>query len=139
LVFHYLFDSIVLASEKEFTSPIQFGSIETITNTLNFLGVVVPVSVLRISSLLSTLVLSLLWIYVNNIMKPRKRKSKIELINKKYGNRIIAVSRNEGMDGKSILQLSDIKSLLKIADEKELPIFVQQEGVERASYFIVDG
>ncbi|MGN7385454.1 DUF5305 family protein [Sporosarcina sp. SAFN-015] len=139
LVFHYLFDSIVLASEKEFTSPIQFGSIETITNTLNFLGVVVPVSVLRISSLLSSLVLSLLWIYVNNIMKPRKRKSQIESINKKYGNRIIAVSRNEGMDGKSILLLSDIKSLLKIADEKELPIFVQQEGVERASYFIVDG
>jgi hypothetical protein len=139
LVFHYLFDSIVLASEKEYASPVQFGSIETVENTISFLGVVIPVTNVRISSLLVTLVLLLLWIYLYNMIKPRKRKSQIDLIHKKYGKRIIAVSRNEGMDGKSILLLSDIKSLLKIADEKELPIFVQQEGVEKASYFIVDG
>src|SRR5690606_19738106 len=83
LIFHYLFDSIVLASEKDFTSIVQFGSSETVAATLNFLGIAVPVTALRVLSTVMTLVLLLLWILLNNIIKPRKRKSQIDLINKK--------------------------------------------------------
>ena len=44
------------------------------------------------------------------------------------------------MDEKSIISLTSFKSILKIADEKELPIFfhkIHHDG--RAVYFIVDG
>ncbi|QBP41864.1 DUF5305 family protein [Paenisporosarcina antarctica] len=70
-----------------------------------------------------------------------KNKSEHQIINnKKYGSRIIPVSQKINSAQKSMITLFSIESAIKIADEKELPVFfsrVQQD--EKALYFIIDG
>lgn len=139
LVFHSLFDSIVLVSDEAFSTPIQFGSSEIMPATIQFFGKALPVAAVRTASVAVTIIASIFLVLLYKPFKPKKRKSQIEMFNKKYGNRMIIVNRDEGMNAKSSLLLGDMKSLLRIADEKELPIFCLAESVGKAVYFILDG
>ena len=60
-----------------------------------------------------------------NLVATRKKSlfNPVDKINKKYGNRIIPVSQKINSAQKSIITLHSFKSIIKIADEKELPIF----------------
>jgi len=143
LAFQYYYDEIVLASEKTFSSVTPFTSTEVITNSFAIMGLTLPLIPVRIVSTIFSSLILIAFIYayknlVSNRVKPMR--SQIDKINKKYGNRIISVSQKVNMDEKSIITLSSFKSVLKVADEKELPIFchkIHEDG--NALYFIVDG
>jgi len=143
LVFQYSYDEITLASEKTFSSVTPFKSTEVITNSLTILGITLPLIPVRIVSTIfsSLLLIAFIYVYTNllsNRVKPMR--SQVDKINKKYGNRIITVSQKLNIDLKSIITLSSFTSILKVADEKELPIFchkIHEDGT--ALYFIVDG
>ncbi|MGB2993667.1 MAG: DUF5305 family protein [Paenisporosarcina sp.] len=143
LAFQYYYDEVVLASEKTFSSVTPFTSTEVITNSFRIFGLTLPLIPVRTVSTIFSSILFIAFIYVyknfvNNRIKPIR--SQIDKINKKYGNRIISVSQKVNMDEKSIITLSSFISVLKVADEKELPIFchkIHEDGT--ALYFIVDG
>lgn len=143
LVFQYSFDEITLASEKTFSSETPFMSSEVITNSFTVFGFSMPLILIRTISTLIASILLIVLIYTNkNLLLNRNKpiRSQVDKINKKYGNRIITVSQKLNIDLKSIITLSSFTSILKVADEKELPIFchkIHEDGT--ALYFIVDG
>jgi len=143
LAFQYNYNEITLASEKTFSSETPFISSEVITNSFTVFGVALPLILVRTISTIITLILLIVLIYTNkNLLLNRNKpiRSQVDKINKKYGNRIITVSQKMNIDLKSIITLSSFTSILKVADEKELPIFchkIHEDGT--ALYFIVDG
>ncbi|MDR7239076.1 DUF5305 family protein [Neobacillus drentensis] len=143
LIFQYSMDEILLASEKSFTSMITFASSHVMTKIITVFSQDLPLSFVRISSLLFSIILLATYIYVNKKSKENStttNKSEVEIINKRYANRILPVSQKINIVQKSIFVLDSFKSVIKIADEKELPIFFSQDQKEENSvYFIVDG
>lgn len=143
LVFQLNNEEIVLISEASFASVAPFTRTETVTNTFSFFGNTLSLSVVRIVSTVLTLFLLIPLIYVYlNLLATRKKMpaSQSEKINKKHGGRIIPVTQNINTAEKSIISLQSFKSVIQIADEKELPIFcykLDEDG--SAVYFIVDG
>lgn len=143
LTFQYSYDNIVLSSEKKFVSTTSFTTTEVITNTFKLMGISLPLTPVRIVSTVLSLLLLLTLLYTNKDFFSKRNTqstSQIDKIHKKYGNRIIPVSKKENIAHKSIITLTSFKSVLKIADEKELPIFyhkIHQDG--RAAFFIIDG
>ncbi|QUW23535.1 hypothetical protein JSQ81_08555 [Sporosarcina sp. Marseille-Q4063] len=143
LVFQSSYEEIVLISDKSFTSAIPFTSSEIITNTFNFFGTALPLVPVRIISMILSILLLLPIIYLNaSLVATRKKTSttQVDKINKKYGSRLIPVSQKINSDDKTMITLQSFKSIIKIADEKELPIFyyrTHQDG--SAVYFIADG
>jgi hypothetical protein len=143
LAFQYTYNEITLASEKTFSSETPFISSEVITNSFTVFGVSMPLILVRTISTLIACILLIVLIYTNkNLLLNRNKpiRSQVDKINKKYGNRIITVSQKLNIDQKSIITLSSFTSILKVADEKELPIFchkIHEDG--SAVYFIVDG
>ena len=143
LAFQYTYNEITLASEKSFSSVTPFTSTEVNTNSLIIFGITLPLIPVRIVSTIfsSLLLIAFIFAYKNLVnYRVKPIRSQIDKINKKYGNRIISVSQKVNMDEKSIITLSSFKSVLKVADEKELPIFchkIHEDGT--ALYFIVDG
>ena len=143
LVFQLTNDELILLSEKSFETLAPFVSTEIMTNTFNFFGSSLSLSHVRvISSILSIITfLSVIYLYTILIATRKKTSStQVDKINKKYGNRIIPVSQKVNSDNKTMITLQSFKSIIKIADEKELPIFyhrIHQDG--RAVYFIADG
>ena len=143
LAFQYSFDEITLASEKTFSSETPFISSEVITNTFTVFGVSMPLILVRTISTIIAFILLIVLIFTNkNLLLNRNKpiRSQVDKINKKYGNRIITVSQKLNIDLKLVITLSSFTSILKVADEKELPIFchkIHEDGT--ALYFIVDG
>ncbi|WOV88111.1 DUF5305 family protein [Sporosarcina oncorhynchi] len=143
LVFQYTFDSIVLMSEKGFTSSLAFGTSEAIVNMVSLFGLLLPIGLVRtVSSILALLILSLL-VYLNKNVVNRnngRKPTEMELIHKKYGKRIIAVVNHENRQDKSVITLTAFTSVLAISDEKELPIFFCEITEQnRGIYFLIDG
>ena len=143
LVFQLNNEEIVLISEASFASVTPFTTTETITNTFNFFNTALPLSNVRIISTVLTLLLLIPITYVyKSVLVTRKRTptTQVDKINKKYGGRVIPVSQNINTDRKTIITLQSFKSVIQIADEKELPIFCYKGHLdESAVYFIVDG
>jgi hypothetical protein len=143
LVFQYSMEEILLASEKNYTSMITFASSHVKTKIFTVFSQHLPLSFVRISSLLFSIFLLATYIYVYKNQKVNStitNKSEVEIINKRYANRIIPVSQKINIVQKSIFVLDSFKSVMKIADEKELPIFFSQDHKEENSvYFLVDG
>lgn len=143
LSFQYTYEKIILASEKSFSSTVPFSNFEEITNFLGILNLELSVETVRISSSLVSLLLLICTIFMgyktqwNVRIKPIP--TQVEKINKKYANRIIPVSNKMNTDQKSIITLQSFSSVLKIADEKELPIFyINNTQQDIAIYFIVE-
>jgi len=143
LMFQYLHDEIKLASDKTFTSATPLTTNQVITNTFTLFGMPFSLSLIRIiSSLVSILVLLTIIFTYKYLMVDRGKPvpSQADKINKKYRSRIIKVSQKVNMAQKSKLSLDSFTSVLKIADEKELPIFLHEDQQnDSAVYFIVDG
>ena len=143
LVFQLTNDELILLSEKSFKNATHFTSTGIMTNGFKFFGSSLSLVHVRvISSIFSFLMLlSLIYLYPI-LIASRKNTSKnqVDKINKKYGNRIIPVSQKVNSDNKTMITLQSFNSIIKIADEKELPIFYHQiHQDESAIYFIADG
>lgn len=143
LVFQYTFDSIVLMSEKRFTSPIAFGTSEVSANTFRLFGLLLPIGSVRTVSSILALAIVGVWIYLNKNAfhrNNRRTTTEMELIHKKYGKRIIQVANHENRQDKSVVTLTAFASVLAISDEKELPIFFCDNTEQnRCVYFLIDG
>ncbi|MCL6572506.1 MAG: DUF5305 domain-containing protein [Bacillus sp. (in: Bacteria)] len=143
LAFQYSDEEIKLASEKVFTSNIPFTTAQTMENTFKLFGITLPLSSVRlISTLLSVLLLLAVIFFSKNWSTNRELSaaSQVERINKKYRSRIIPVSQKINITQKSIFTLDSFTSIIKIADEKELPIFFNKDHQDMSAvYFIVDG
>lgn len=143
LVFQYAFDSIVLMSEKEFANSLAFGTSELTNNTISLFGMTLPVGSVRMASSVSALLMFIAVVLLNKglIHKKRNRKpNEMDRIQKKYGKRIIQVAKLENREDASIITLTAFESVLAIADEKELPIFMHELPKDnRTIYFLVDG
>ena len=64
----------------------------------------------------------------------------MDTINKKYGKRIITVTQDIKGAPRSVIRLNSFRSILQLADDKELPIFLNKNREEgRPVFFIVDG
>lgn len=143
LVFQLTNDELILLSEKSFKNVTHFTSTGIMTNGFIFLGSSLPLVHVRVISSIFSFLMLLSLIYLYPILMASRKKSsanQVDKINKKYGNRIIPVSQNINSEEKTMITLLSFKSIIKIADEKELPIFyhrIHQDG--RAVYFIADG
>lgn len=144
LIFQDSYDKIVLGSETRFESITPFTTTQKYTNTFQIFGLDLPISTIQlVSSLLSFLLLvAIIALGYKNFAKLRVKRvtTQIEKINKKYGSRIITVSKKINMMNKSIFTLYSFKSVLKISEDKELPIFLYRDALEEiGTYFVVDG
>lgn len=139
LIFQYSMEEIPLASEKSFTSIVSFTFSQVMTKKIEAFGIELPLRFVRISSaLLSILLLvTTIWLKTDSLST---ESLEIEIINKRYASRIIPVSQKINIAQKSIFSLDSFKSIIKISDEKELPIFFNKDHKEESAvYFIVDG
>ena len=143
LVFQLTNDEIVLISEKSSISVTPFTTTDAITNTFNFFGAALPLGSVRLVSTLVSILLLLPLIYVlikGTTSNKKSMTTLVDKINKKYGGRIIPVSQNINTNNKSLITLQSFKDVIKIADEKELPIFCYKVHLDgSAVYFIIDG
>jgi hypothetical protein len=142
LTFQYSYGEIKRASEKSFTFSIPFTTSQTITNTFHLFGRKLPLSPVRtVSTLLSIFLLAtIIYAYKKLVIhRDRPVTSQVERIHKKYRNRIISVSQKLNITQKSIFTLDSFQSIIKIADEKELPIFFYKDHqTNSGNYFLVD-
>ncbi|WP_423800229.1 DUF5305 family protein [Neobacillus sp. SAB-20_R2A] len=143
LIFQYSMEEIPLASEKGFTSMVSFTSSQVMTKKIEAFGVQLPLRFVRISSALLSIFLLVTSIYMIKRLKIDVLSTEtleIEIINKRYASRIIPVSQKINIAQKSIFSLDSFKSIIKISDEKELPIFFNKDHKEESAvFFIVDG
>ena len=63
----------------------------------------------------------------------------ITKIDKKYKGRIINLERELDVKDKICITIDSFKSLLKIADEREQPVFRKLASQDLAHYYVVDG
>lgn len=143
LTFQLANDEIVLIGDSSSTSITPFTTTQVLTNTFNFFGAALPLGFVRVVSTLLATLLIILLIYVFNNSRTSNEKSsptEVDKINKKYGGRIIPIDQNINTNHKTIIILQSFKDVIKIADEKELPIFCYKVHLDgSAVYFIVDG
>lgn len=142
LIFQYLYEEMTLASDTTFTSQLTpVVATQIMPNSFNLFGLSVPLASIRISSTILSFFLLLSIIYLRkSTLTQRSTLPCIEKINKKYAKRLIPVTQKINVNENSIFTLDSFKSILKIADEKELPIFFcKNHQVGSAEYFIVDG
>lgn len=143
LTFQSSYDEIQLAGEKEFSTSSPFTSDRIMTNVFHIGGMEVPINPVRTGSIISSLLLLAAILFITKEhWHARKNQidSHFDTINKKYRSRIIPVSQKINMTQKSIFVLDSFKSVLKIADEKELPIFYFIDLQNESDiYFLVDG
>lgn len=143
LEFDYFSEEIQLASDKRFTTAIQFNDTQTIVNSFSILGFSLPLIPVRITSttLFVLLLLSILFslVYLDEGPVKKAVKPEAERLNKKYGRRLIRISQQINFEGKTIVPFETFKSMLKIADEIEQPIFFYENGNDHSQlYLIVD-
>lgn len=134
---------MILLSEKSFNNTTHFTTTGIMTNGFTFFRSNLPLVPVRVISSIFTFLMLLSLIYLYPILMASRKKTsgnQVDKINKKYGNRIIPVSQKINSDDKTIITLQSFKSIIKIADEKELPIFyhrLHQDG--SAVFFIAEG
>jgi hypothetical protein len=141
LVFEYGYNKIQLASEKEFKTETPFKSQNTIENPYNLLGFAVPAFHAKVISIIVSICLIMLLLFLLERLKERKLAgtSEAQKIDKKHASRLVTVSKKFDLVNKSFLTLESFTALTQVADEKELPIFrYEDKSKEKIVYFIID-
>jgi hypothetical protein len=139
LIFQYSYEEILLASEKNFSTMVPFTSSGVTEKNFKVFGFVIPLNFVRIGSAAFSIFLLVMLIYLHKNSKVNPittEASELERINKRYANRIIPVSQKILTTQKSVVALDSFKSMVKISDEKEFPIFLEKE---KSIFYIVDG
>jgi len=132
---------IVLLGEKDFEKEIPVKKSEVSMADFNILGVTVPLTAARITFLLISLcILIYLSIPIMSVMKhTRDEMPESNIIDRKYRKRLIYLKDKVDLAVEHILSLDDFGSLIRIADEKELPILRYEDPVSNIVYYVVDG
>lgn len=142
LLFNYLSEEIKLASAKVFSTAILPDESQAMTTSFSVLGFSFSLLLVRISStsLFLLLLVSILFSLVYLDEGPVNAvTSEAEELTKKYGRRVIPISKQIDVEGKTIVPFASFTSMLKIADEIEQPIFFYGNGNEHSEmYLIVD-
>ncbi|WP_308637214.1 DUF5305 family protein [Paenibacillus silvisoli] len=144
LSFRFSFDQIERTSETTFNAAIPLSKTEVATNTFPAFGSELPLGSVRLASsaISAALLLALVLLHLSGAAERRSqpKSSAVDNIQRKYGSRVIPVTQKLNTAQKSILSLDSFTSIVKIADEKELPIFSFNDYMgERVTYFVVDG
>jgi hypothetical protein len=131
-------DQTVSIDKREFLKEDIIERTETINQKFNFLGLEFPTIAVRcIFSLMSLLLLAHI---LSDILRKNRLKrdslSDAARIDIKYRGRLIPIKRQ--LDMSSFLKLDSFKLLLKIADDKEQPIFRYEDLNKIVMYYVVD-
>jgi hypothetical protein len=142
LKFQYDYGNLKLDGEKEFTSTTPFTStMQSVHNTYHIMGYNLPLIPIRIiSGFMVFLFLVFLIVQYKDkwVHRDKQPYDKYDKINKKYKSRMIPVSKKINITQKANITLDSISSLIRLADERELPIFfIDEKG--SLFYFILDG
>lgn len=127
---------------NNFLNIIPVESSNTTLATYNLAGLKIPLQLLKYIFPILALGLFILYMFMQK-SKIRlfdvKTLSESEKINRKYKNRLIYLRGQINTDGKSILIMESFKSLLSIADDRELSILCIRMPDESVQYCVADG
>lgn len=140
LLFNYVAEEIKLASEKVYSTAVLPAESQTVTTSFSVLGYPFSLLLVRVCStflsllLLVAILFSLVYLDEGPV---NAVTSEAERLTKKYGRRVIPISTQIDVEGKTIVPFASFTSMLKIADEIEQPIFVYEKGNEHGQMYLV--
>lgn len=141
LTFSLTSRDISLIGEKSFVNDNPVQETEVLVSDYNFMGFSIPLSIARLVSFILTLgPLTYISLYTVNALRNQKENTYESVaIDLKYKNRLINLKRSFDYSDKYILIVDDFKSLVRIADEKELPILRFEASAVSVNYFVING
>jgi hypothetical protein len=141
LTFSLTSRDISLIGEKSFVNDNPVQETEVLVSDYNFMGFSIPLSIARLVSFILTLgPLTYISLYTVNALRNQKENIYQSVaIDLKYKNRLINLKRSFDYSDKYILIVDDFKSLVRIADEKELPILRFEASAVSVNYFVING
>lgn len=141
LTFSLTSRDISLIGEKSFVNDNPVQETEVLVSDYNFMGFSIPLSIARLVSFILTLgPLTYISLYTVNALRNQKENIYESVaIDLKYKNRLINLKRSFDYSDKYILIVDDFKSLVRIADEKELPILRFEASAVSVNYFVING
>lgn len=127
--------------EKEYLKESKLERINRVHQDFNLFGVEMPLAAARyLFSLIALFGLLILLNEVIQLMKRRKSmQTEAQKIDKRYHNRIVDVKNKVSSEKKNLLVLESFKALIRIADERELPILRYKHNIESVTYYVADG
>ena len=141
LTFSLTSRDISLIGEKSFVNDNPVQETEVLVSDYNFMGFSIPLSIARLVSFILTLgPLTYISLYTVNALRNQKENIYESVaIDLKYKNRLINLKRSFDYSDKYILIVDDFKSLVRIADEKELSILRFEASAVSVNYFVING
>jgi hypothetical protein len=141
LTFSLTSRDISLIGEKSFVNDNPVQETEVLVSDYNFMGFSIPLSIARLVSFILTLgPLTYISLYTVDALRNQKENIYESVaIDLKYKNRLINLKRSFDYSDKYILIVDDFKSLVRIADEKELPILRFEASAVSVNYFVING
>ena len=145
LTFELKGNTLQIIGDKEYSKETVFKKTEVLTEPFQFFGQELAVFTARkVFGILSVGLLILMLIIVKlfgfqRVLLGGRATSRAAKIDKKYRSRMVSIKEALNNVSKHSVALDSFKSLLKIADEKELPILRYENGRENAIYHVVDG
>ncbi|NLX69829.1 MAG: DUF5305 domain-containing protein [Clostridiales bacterium] len=141
LTFAFTSREITPISELNFVNDNPIKETEVLSSGYSLMGLSISLSVARlVSSILTLVPLTYIVYFIANVLKKQKKNVYESVaIDLKYKNRLINLKRSIDFSGKCILILDDFKSLVRIADEKEMPILRFEDSAANVDYYVIDG
>lgn len=144
LVFRYSSNRLELGNESmELQTVIPIERTQRVTQYFNLAGYAIPLVTARyifsiLSALLLIISLHVLW---DTLRFKKIMRDEAGAIDNKYANRLVTIKEDiGGIKDKKPIKVDSIKSLMRIADEKECPVLRyndKEKGV--TNYYITDG
>lgn len=130
---------IKVSGENKFTKTVPVTTNFIISQRLNILGMEIPMKIAKylFGSIYSIISIILVTMAVHYLKTNKLSLSESQIIDKKYHVRLINVMQEVDKLDKDKVVLDSFKSLLKISDEREAPIF-SYKGHDKVVYYVMD-
>ncbi len=142
LKFQIYFEEVLLASDTSFTSSYPYSETMTYTNTLHLFGLGISITLLRniCTAAAAFFLLAILLMNKEGLISRMNRSSSESVkIERKFGDRLIPVSQEMQTEGKNIISFDSFKSLIQLADAKDLPVFqFKDTPLHTVHYFVIE-
>lgn len=133
---------LTLLSETEFSQTLPIVSKQTISQNYRLFGLELPLSLVRIVSLLVSISLLAFLLIKTKLLSKFKMKpvSEAEKIIKKHKKHLIPVSRKLVLPQKPLIELKSFEALIQISEQKELPIlqFEEEKNNDLVIFYTID-
>jgi hypothetical protein len=138
--FDYNYQQIKLSGNKTSSITVNMSDNKLVYNSVNVLGIMIPVMAARTIFSLITLVLVILSLGRFKKVKTNKKSalSEVERIDKRLNNRIIKIRSPFDFQDKITIAVESFKSLEQLSDDKEQPILKLQKK-DISTYYLIDG